>query len=267
MHMRPVRTWLAAFIVLFVCYQAPEGIGGHWLREPAVAASLMLAFLPAAWLVARALGLSPGAAYALEWQRQSASILAAGLVLAFAAKGFALAIGLWFGIYTMSAAPAGANAPSAPAGLLAWMALSTFVPSIAEDILTRGFWARMPGWRWTGMRFVLFTSALYVLNHVYRLGNGPSEWLMLFCFGLAYATAFWRLGSLWAAVGLHWGWNFAGQALGLWWPVEWVEPGLGRMLSGAAHLLILAVVALLLPRPSTPDHADCRATAPLRQTR
>jgi membrane protease YdiL (CAAX protease family) len=231
-EMRSAKYWIPAFVVLFVCYQAPEGF-----RMPL----LMLAFLPIAWLVARALGLGMGSAYALEWNRGAALYLAVGFALTVLAKLVALWIGTSIGIYTFVP---GHLPPAEIFEGLAWIALSTFVPSIAEDILTRGFWARVPAWQWTAWRFVLFTSVAYVLNHIYRLGNGPTEWLMLSCFGLAYATALWRTGSLWAAVGLHWGWNFAGSALGPWWNVA--QPGSGWWLSAAAHLLLAALCLLLI---------------------
>lgn len=246
--MRPIRQWLPAFIVLFIAYQAPQGVGiiSH---QPAIATALMLAFLPIAWFVARTMGLRFTTAYALEWNSVAAACLAMGL-LSFGAKAAAVGIGLKLGIYTTLDHSENVASFASMALTLAWLALSTFVPSIAEDIVTRGFWARVPHISWTAMRFVLFSSTLYVLNHIYRLGNGPTEWLMLFCFGLAYATAFWRSGSLWAAVGLHWGWNFAGAAIDLGWPTDVLLVGPARLLSAATHLTILLIVVLVGPRKS-----------------
>lgn len=244
--MRSARYWVPAFIVLFLCYQAPQA-----LRTP----MLMLAFLPVAWLVARALKLGMGAAYALEWNRRTAWFLGGGFVIALLAKLGAEVIGTRLGIYAF--APPHSIPLTEILQVIAWTSLYTFVPSIAEDILTRGFWARIPAWPWTAWRFVSFTAAVYVLNHVYRLGNGPTEWLMLFCFGLAYATAFWRTGTLWAAVGLHWGWNFSGSFLGGWW--HGVEPGSGWWLSALTHLL-LAALCLLINRGagvSAPRGGEC----------
>lgn len=69
-----------------------------------------------------------------------------------------------------------------------WTMFATFFPSVAEDIVTRGFLMRtLPrlSRRWL---FVVISAGVYVLSHIYRLANGPSEWLMLFCFGLAYGA-------------------------------------------------------------------------------
>ena len=246
--------WVVAFIVLFVAYQAPEGIGGRVLQNGAVAAALMLAFLPIAWLVARWLGRGMGTAYALEWRARYGGLLLSGFCLAVAMKAVALQVGLTYGIY----APGAAVSPALGVGMLVWLGFYTFIPSIAEDIVTRGFWARVPGWRWTGPGLVGFTAVLYVLNHLYRLENGPAEWLMLLCYGLAYGVALWRTGSLWAAVGLHWGWNFAGQAWDMVWPTELVMPAMARGLSGVAHLCLLVLVCLLWRRPSAQWGQDQR---------
>jgi membrane protease YdiL (CAAX protease family) len=246
--MRRAKNWLAAFLLLFACYHAPEV-----LRTPA----LMLAFLPIAWLIARALRLGMGEAYALGWNRRAALLLAAGFLLATLAKLGTLLVGTRLGVY--------AYVPSRPPWTeilqaVAWISIYTFVPSIAEDILTRGFWARVPAWRWTAWRFVSFTSALYVLNHISRLGHGPTEWLMLFCFGVAHATAFWRAGTLWAAVGLHWGWNFAGSMLGASW--NSTQPGSGWWLSASAHLLLAAICLGLSPAAGVAD-PRARGRAPV----
>jgi membrane protease YdiL (CAAX protease family) len=135
--------------------------------------------------------------------------------------------------------------------------LSTFVPSIAEDIIRRGFWWRVPGSALRGTTFVVVTSTIYVLNHVYRLGNGPSEWLMLFCFGLTYALAVTRTGSLWAAVGVRWGWNLANALLGTFATVDTISEH-APLLSAAAHLLRAALI-LLLPRHNSDVSTEGRA--------
>ena len=131
--MRSLRHWLPAFVVLFIAYQAPQGVG-MISHQPAIAAALMLAFLPIAWLVARAMGFRFTTAYALEWNSVAAACLAMGL-LSFGAKAAALGIGLRLGIYT--ALDHGESTATVLAIVLSlgWIALSTFVPSIAEDIV------------------------------------------------------------------------------------------------------------------------------------
>jgi len=83
---------------------------------------------------------------------------------------------------------------------------------------------------------------MYVLNHIYRLGNGPLEWLTLACFGVSCATALWRTGTLWAAVGLHWGWNLANATADSVLPLDIAAPGQAPLLSAAMHLLMAVLV-------------------------
>ena len=229
------------FVCLFLLYQSAEGVGDRLLHSFPAQAGLMLACVVAAWPVSRWLGFRGLDAFALPLRARTLAWLPPLLVLAFALKAGALQAGLALGIY----APDATN-PSPLSGLAAalpMLLLSTFVPSIAEDILTRGFPYRAAGIRWRrGAAFVGASSLLYVANHLYRLTLGPMEWLMLFVFGLAYATALWRTGSLWAAVGLHWGWNLGNATLAIAMPTSTVDTDGGRLMSMAAHLLMLATV-------------------------
>lgn len=241
---------LLAFVLLWLLYQGAEGVGARWLHSFPVQAGLMLACVLAAWPASRWLGYRGYAAYALSGGNGLRWWLPGGLLLAVLAKFGAVRLGLHMDVYTADA-PAVAGAFAALLAALPLLLLSTFVASLAEDILTRGFWFRAAGWRWrSGAVFVLASSAIYVLNHIYRLGNGPQEWLLLFCFGLAYAAALWRSGSLWGAVGLHWGWNLGNGLLAAVMPVSTTNAHAAAGLSIGAHLLMLLLV-LAVPKSRT----------------
>ena len=227
-----------AFAALFLLYQSAEGVGERWLHSFAIQAALMVASLLAAWPFSRWLGWKGYGAYALPWPPSRGLVwLFGGLVLATLAKVAAVAVGLHLGVYASDTGRVAWNYPSG--GALGLLLLGTFVPSLAEDILTRGFWYRGAGIRWRrGWAFVTCSSVIYVLNHIYRLGLGPGEWGMLFCFGLLYATALWRSGSLWAALGFHWGWNLANG----WLAVDTLDPHRSELLSALAHVALLLVV-------------------------
>ncbi|MEW9573159.1 lysostaphin resistance A-like protein [Rhodanobacter sp. Si-c] len=234
------------FLVLWLSYQSAEGVGARWLHSLPIRDGLMVASVLLAWPLSRWLGYRGYAAYALAgagWRRW----LPAGLLLAVLAKFAAVSTGLQLGAYTDDPDAAHVGL-AALAAALPMLLLSTFVPSLAEDILTRGFWYRAAGIRWCGgVVFVLVSAAIFVFNHIYRLGDGPLEWLLLFVFGLPYAAALWRSGSLWAALGLHWGWNLGNGLQALLLPVTVHDASASAALSIGAHLALLAVV-LLLPR-------------------
>lgn len=240
-----------AFVVLFVLYQSAEGIGDRVLHSFAAQATLMTACVVAAWPLSRWLGYRGYGAWALDARAGSLGWLGLGLLLALAAKALALWTGLRLGIYVPTP---GAMSQAGPVLLAAlpMLLVSTFVPSIAEDILTRGFWYRGAGMTWRrGIVFVAFSALAYVANHIFRLGLGAGEWIMLACFGVAYATALWRTGTLWAAVGLHWGWNLGNSLGDALVPLDVVAPGSAPLLSGAMHLL-LACAMLALTRKQAP---------------
>jgi membrane protease YdiL (CAAX protease family) len=239
------------FAILFIAYQAGEGIAIRVLHSDAVLVALRLMFLPIAWLCGRALGFRGLDAWYMGLSPGWAKLLVACFVLAVLSKTGALAIGETLGVYEVASAEA-----------IAWQSVLmtllgvlpfTFFPSVAEDIVTRGFLMRaLPGLsrHWI---FIAASAALFVLNHIYRLSDSPLEWFRLFCFGLAYAAALFYSRSLWAAIGLHWGWNFAGEFADRVASIEAQVPPQGLLLSAAAHLLMLAVVVLasrsLAPAP------------------
>jgi membrane protease YdiL (CAAX protease family) len=230
----------AVFALLFVFYQLPEGLGMRTLQSIPAALVLWLVFMLVAWQCGRMVGFRGFDAWYMTRQRWSL-LLGACSGLAVLAKALALGAGSALGVYQVEIGHA--------LSLQAWVDAAliaigyTVLPSIAEDIVTRGFLMRaLPA---LGRRpiFIVASALLYVLNHIYRLANGPLEWLMLFCFGLAYAAALYYSGSLWAAIGLHWGWNFAGKFADQVATVD-AAPGQGPLVSSAAHLLLLGVLAL-----------------------
>ncbi len=246
------------FLILFAAYQAPEGIGMRLLGSMPVLAALMLAFLPIAWACGRVLGFRGLDAWFMGFSRGWFGLLAATFVLAVAVKAIALMLGSQAGVYAVSAL----EGLSASAVLLAALAMLpyTFFPSVAEDILTRGFLMRAFPRLSQQWLFVVFSAGLYVLNHIYRLGNGAMEWIMLFCFGLAYGAALYYSRSLWAAIGLHWGWNFTGQFADRVVAVETVAPGAGPVVSSLAHVFMLVVVVVAARRfAAEPDGMPGRA--------
>jgi membrane protease YdiL (CAAX protease family) len=239
----PVRR-IAGFLILFLLYQSAEGVGGLLMHNAAISATLMVAALLAAWPVGRwVLGYRGYDAYGLDRSVSAFGLVTAGLLLMGAVRLAAVFWGLADGTYALGPAPA---AGSAVPGAIAYAMLSTLVASLAEDIITRGFWLKASGLRWTAPTFILGTSLIYLLNHIYRLGDGPLEWLRLFCFGIAYAAACWRWRSLWAALGLHWGWNLANALLDVFISVN--ASGPTAWLSAGSHLVVAAIV-LLLPKP------------------
>lgn len=233
---------MLAFAAMFALYQVAE-----WLQtigDPGnpLGPALMLAALLAAWPLGRWLGGRGFDAFGLGLQPGWLRLLAAGLLLATLAKTSALALAPLVGAGIATPSPL----PVAPAALIL-AALMTFVPSVAEDILTRGFLLR--SWQWSGPGFIVASALLYTLNHIWRFDWGVTEQVRLFCLGLAYGAAAWRWNSLWGAVALHWGWNLANAGVPMAFTLSGGGDDAARLLGAAVHLVLLALV-LLLPRPA-----------------
>ncbi|MBU6247534.1 MAG: CPBP family intramembrane metalloprotease [Xanthomonadaceae bacterium] len=252
MGKREAPRWraIAVFAVLFVLYQSAEGVGQRLLHSDALQAALMIGCVAAAWPLSRWLGWRGYGAYALDRRSSSLAWLGFGLAVALIANALAILVGERLGVYAPSGPALSVDGFHALAAALPMLALSTFVPSIAEDILARGFWYRAAGIHWRrGYLFVAFSAGYFLLNHVYRLGRGPGEWLMILCMGIAYATALCRAGTLWAAVGLHWGWNFANGVFGMLLPADTLDVAGSRWLIAGVHLLV-ALLVVAVPPPS-----------------
>ncbi len=251
MHTAQPAAWrlALAFLILFVLYQLPEGLGQRVMNSFTAVVVLTLMFLPAAWLLGRWLGFRGLDAWYLGLRPGWARLLAAAFACALLVKAAALAAGAAGGVYRVGIDPALTSAAVMAAA--AKLPPYTFLPSIAEDIVTRGLLMRaLPALSRRRM-FIAASALLYVLNHIYRLQNGPAEWAMLFCFGLAYAAALYCSRSLWPALGLHWGWNYAGQLGDRVASVDLLSPVLGPAVSALAHLAMLGAVVALAHRRSS----------------
>ena len=232
-----------AFLALFGLYQASEWLQTVFAPMNSVGPALMIAALLLAWPLGRWMGWRGYDAYGLDLQPVSFSLVGAGMLVAALAFLASRALGTALGVYT---AP-GVIAAASVAGI-AFALVSTFVPSVVEDILTRGFLLRTLPVQLTAVFYVILSALLYTANHVWRFDWGISEQVRLFCLGLAYGAAAWRWRNLWGAVALHWGWNLTNVLAGQLMPSETISADAARYLSAAVNIVILAII-VLLPRP------------------
>jgi membrane protease YdiL (CAAX protease family) len=241
-----------AFLILFALYQSAEGVGLRLLHAFPVTAGFMAAALAAAWPLGRWLGWRGYDAYALEVRPRAALTVLGAILAMLAVRAGALQLGVAAGVYRWETPhPAAAGAMAL---LVAGAALTTFIPSLAEDILTRGFLWRAAGWRWSAAAFAPVSAVVFLLNHVYRIADGWRPDLMILCMGLACASALARTGSLWAAVALHWGWNLSNALLDIVAPSVVTDAARAPLYSAAAWMAVLAAVWLapLSARPASP---------------
>ncbi|MDO6391658.1 CPBP family intramembrane metalloprotease [Pontibacter sp. BT731] len=167
-----------------------------------------IGFLVAAFLLAKAQGWRGLGGYGLGLRSNWLGQLMAGLLLglAFFVLSFYLSIFLGYESVVSS------TSIVSFAGQLPMLLLMTAIPSIAEDILTRGYlYAHLDKYMKPAY-WVLLSALVYVLNHIWRLGDGAAVLSYLLLLGLVLGYAVIITKSLWLAFGIHWGANIAHES-------------------------------------------------------
>lgn len=199
--MRPkIVSFLAGFLLLFFIYHFPEFFTAFWIMAVFKIGFLLLAFVTGrlqGWKGLEGFGLG----LRMGWWQQ----LVKGLLLGLLFFGLAEGLAVVFGYEKFN----GIAAADVLLKQLPLILLMTFFPSIAEDILTRGYlyghlFSKMKPWHW-----VLLSAVVYVLNHMWRLTESPAVLVYLFMLGLVLAFTVWKTKALWLALGIHWGANIA----------------------------------------------------------
>jgi len=199
MSPKSILSFLSGFLILFFIYHFPEFFSSFWLM-----ATCKIGFLAVAFVLARVQGWKGLGGYGLGLTNKWAADLLKGLMagLFFFALSVFVSIQLGYEEITV------VSSFSQVLNQLPMLLLMTAIPSVAEDILTRGYlFAHLKFMKPFG--WILLSSVVYVLNHIWRLTDGPAVLTYLFLLGLVLAAAVWIKRSLWLAFGIHWGANIA----------------------------------------------------------
>lgn len=192
-------SFIIGLMLLFFLYHLPEFFDAFWIM-----ATCKIGFLLAAYAIARAQGWKGLGGFGLGLRQRWLSQLLTGLLLGL----------LFFSLSVFLSILAGFDHFEGRAAMgellqqLPLLLLMTAIPSVDEDILTRGYlFAHLRSLR--PFYWIVLSAAFYVLNHIWRLNDGPAVLTYLFLLGLVLATAVWITQSLWLAFGIHWGANIA----------------------------------------------------------
>ncbi|MFT3747106.1 MAG: CPBP family intramembrane metalloprotease [Agriterribacter sp.] len=199
MGLRRLISICAGFLILFFIYHFPEFFDSFLLN-----AIFKIGFLIVAFIVARSQGLNGLGGFGLSFSRKWLYTFLIGLATGIVFFTGSIAISVALGYEYIEKV----QGVSFFMQQLPLMLVMTAFPSIAEDILTRGYlyghFKQMQPLLW-----VLFSSTVYVLNHIWRLNDGAAVLVYLFMLGLCLATCVITDKSLWLAFGVHWGANIA----------------------------------------------------------
>jgi uncharacterized protein len=86
-------------------------------------------------------------------------------------------------------------------------AFGVFFSSLSEDVLTRGLLYSHFKNKLRSGYLVVFSSTIYLLNHIYRLNDGPAALLYLFLLGVVFILPVIYTKKLWLTAGIHWAGN------------------------------------------------------------
>lgn len=192
-------SFILGFLLLFSVYHFPEFFSAFWIT-----AVFKIGFLLVAVLISRLQGWKALEGYGLRKQTKGINHLFWGLIIGFLAFVSTLAILFFLNIETLQSI----KSPLFFLKTLPAVLFITFFPSIAEDILTRGY---LLG-HLTSLKpvhWIMVSALVYVLNHIWRLHEGISVIVYLFALGLLLGLCVYVYKSLWLAFGIHWGSNIA----------------------------------------------------------
>lgn len=193
---------IAGFIILFLLYHAAEYCLGSYNNITAFLL-LMGACVAAAYFIARWMGFSGNAAWGLPIQKTSIILTATGLALGLIIYIAAFIARLALGAEVIANIPPVSQALS---GSLVFI-LGTILPSLAEDILTRGYLYKFFHSKMSSAAFVLLSSIVFTANHIDRYDAGFIILLFLFITGICLAIPLALTGNLWYSFGMHWAGN------------------------------------------------------------
>ncbi|CAG9606961.1 CPBP family intramembrane glutamic endopeptidase [Pseudoneobacillus rhizosphaerae] len=190
---------LLGFIILFATYHTSEIVGNNAIY---ILCSFIFFFI-VAHIVSKLMGEKGLSAFGMYRHKSAFKNLSTGFLLGilFYSGSFIVSVmkgeiyfGGFFSIQQMILPLLG-------------IILITFFSSASEDMLTRGYVFKYLPKKFSPQLLVGISSVIYVLNHIWRIDDGYTQWIMLLLMGLTYAIPFAVTGSLWFTIGCHWGWN------------------------------------------------------------
>ncbi len=197
--MKNLLSFVLGFILLFAVYHFPEFFSSFWIM-----AVCKIGFLVLAIILCRMQGWKFLEGYGLGCKKNFIKHLTRGLFIGFIAFSLSLVLLIGFSFEKLQ----NIQPPLFFLRTLPMVLLMTFFPSIAEDILTRGYlYGHLKFLK--PFTWILISASVYLLNHFWRLNEPVSVLLYLFILGLLLAFCVYVFKSLWLALGIHWGSNIA----------------------------------------------------------
>jgi membrane protease YdiL (CAAX protease family) len=201
MKVSPVK-FIIGFICLFLLYHAAEYMI-LFKNSPAGFIVFQAFFFAAAWVIARWQFKQGLAAWGLSTRKHFLEHLLPGMMMGVILYGLTYFINLFTGAEIKVAVPQ----LSYMIGPLLIFVFGNFFSSFSEDILTRGYLYKHINGKVNVPVLIFISAAVYLLNHIYRLGDGFVTCLYLFLLGVLFVIPLILTKRLWFTGGMHWAGN------------------------------------------------------------
>jgi membrane protease YdiL (CAAX protease family) len=198
----PVVKALTGFIVLFGLYHGAE-YAILYKNSSWGFLGFQFLFFISAWLIGRwqfGTGLS---SWGLDRRKYFLVHLLMGMLMGILLYGITFLISISTGAEEIAGKPNYSSSLSP----FALFIFGNFFSSFSEDILTRGYVFRHLDQKVSPLGILFISAIIYVLNHIYRLGNGAETLLYLFVLGVLFIIPLLQTRRLWFTGGMHWAGN------------------------------------------------------------
>jgi uncharacterized protein len=231
-----VLTAIVGFIVLFFFYHAAEYM---ILFKNSAAGFLGFQFLffVAAWLIGNWQSKRGLASWGLDVKRYFLKHLLIGMVMGVLLYGITFMLNLILGNEKVTGVPTAAAIVTP----LALFIFGNFFSSVSEDVLTRGYVYHHLHGRISNGWIVIISAAVYLLNHIYRLGDSIETHLYLFLLGILFIIPLVLTKRLWFTSGVHWAGNVTFYFTHEMLKVEEINKGL------SPNYVFIGVILLFIP--------------------
>ena len=191
-----------SFLVLFVLYHAAEYMI-VFRDSPAGFFLFQFLFFLAAWRLGHWYAASGLTVWGLPFTARSFKLFLIGIGVGCILYGVPYALALYLGVEVILRVPDGV--PLVKSTLP--FAFGVLFSSLSEDMLTRGLIYQYYHPKLKPLGLILLSASVYLLNHIYRLTDGPETWLYLFLLGVIFLIPVLFTRNLWLTGGMHWAGN------------------------------------------------------------
>lgn len=190
------------FILLFLVYHGAEYM---IVFENNVVGFLLLQglFFIMAWFLGNWYSGNGLKAWGLPFNKKGVKMAGIGLIMGILLYGLPFMISLLLGVEQV------VNIPDIKTMVMMSLpfAFGVLFSSFSEDVLTRGIIYSQFHTTLKPVVLALCSALVYLLNHIYRLTDGPESWSYIFMLGLVFIIPVLNTGNLWFTGMMHWAGN------------------------------------------------------------